>query len=91
LGREDYSLTTSLVAGHTVAAMFGEELKKAREAAGLTQEELAFKAEVHRTYVSLLERNRKSPTLDVLFRLSQAVGLSASRLVARVERSRPAR
>jgi transcriptional regulator with XRE-family HTH domain len=65
--------------------MFGEELKKAREAAGLTQEELAFKAEVHRTYVSLLERNQKSPTLDVLFRLAQALGITASRLVARSE------
>jgi transcriptional regulator with XRE-family HTH domain len=39
--------------------MFGEELKKAREAAGLTQEALAFVANVHRTYVSLLERDRR--------------------------------
>ena len=69
--------------------MLGDELRKAREAAGLTQEELAFEANVHRTYVSLLERNKKSPTLDVLFRMCHALGIQASRLIARVEKSGP--
>ena len=68
--------------------MMGEELRKAREKAGLTQDELAFKAHVHRTYVSLLERGKKSPTIDVLFRLCDALGIAASRLIARVERRR---
>lgn len=68
--------------------MFGDELKKAREAANLTQDELAVRAGVHRTYVSLLERGKKDPTLQVLFRLAAALGLSASRLVARVEKGR---
>ena len=67
--------------------MLGEELRKAREAAGLTQEKLAFKAGVHRTYVSLLERNLKSPTLSMLFRLCKALGISAAELVARVEKA----
>jgi transcriptional regulator with XRE-family HTH domain len=66
--------------------MLGRELRKAREAASLTQEELAFRAGVHRTYISLLERDVKSPTLSVLFRLCQALGLSASALIARVEK-----
>jgi transcriptional regulator with XRE-family HTH domain len=67
--------------------MLGEELRKAREAAGLTQEKLAFMANIHRTYVSLLERNLKSPTLSMLFRLCKALGISASDLIARVEKS----
>ncbi len=66
--------------------MLGDELRKARERAGLTQEDLAFKARIHRTYVSQLERDRKSPTLAVLFRICDALGVSASRLIARVER-----
>lgn len=65
--------------------MFGEELRKVRESAGLSQEELAFRAHVHRTYISMLERNVKSPTLNVLFRICQALGISASRLIAEVE------
>jgi transcriptional regulator with XRE-family HTH domain len=68
--------------------MFGEELRKAREVAELTQEQLAFAAEVDRSYISQLERNLKSPTLDMLFRLCEGLGISASELVARVERSR---
>lgn len=65
--------------------MLGDELRRARDAAGLTQEDLAEKAKVHRTYVSLLERDRKSPTLDTLFRLCGALGVLPSALIARVE------
>lgn len=68
--------------------MFGDELRKAREAAGLTQETLAFEAELDRTYISRLEHNKKSPTLDTLFRICDALGIAASTLIARVERSR---
>ncbi len=46
--------------------MLGEELRAARLAANLTQEELADEAGISRNYVSLLELNRKSPTVDVL-------------------------
>ena len=47
----------------------GNELRKARLAAGLTQEELAFKADISRNYVSLLELGEKSPTVQVLLRI----------------------
>jgi transcriptional regulator with XRE-family HTH domain len=65
--------------------MLGEEIRKARIKAGLTQEKLAFKAGVSRQYVSLLELNEKSPTVDMLIRLCGAMGASASKIVARVE------
>jgi transcriptional regulator with XRE-family HTH domain len=68
--------------------MFGDVLKKARIQAGMTQEQLAFDAEIDRTFISRLENNRMSPTLDTLFRLSDAMGVPASKLVARVERTR---
>lgn len=65
--------------------MLGDELKRAREAAGLTQEQLAEMAGVHRTYVSLLERDKKSPTVAVLARICEAVGIAPSTLLRRVE------
>jgi transcriptional regulator with XRE-family HTH domain len=65
--------------------MVGEELKKARESAGKSQEQLAFDAEIDRSYLSQLENNRKSPTLETLFRLCEALGIRASELIARVE------
>ncbi len=68
--------------------MLGDELRKARKKAGLTQEELSFRANLDRTYISQLENNRKSPTVDVLFRLCEAMATSASKIIARVERDR---
>lgn len=70
--------------------MFGDELRKAREAAGLTQEKLSFEAKLDRTYISMLENDKHSPSLDVLFRICDALGVSASDLIARVEKKRKA-
>lgn len=65
--------------------VIGDELRKAREATALTQEQLAFKAGVSRNYVSLLERNEKSPTVQVLLRLCKAMGVKASRIISKIE------
>jgi len=66
---------------------FGSELRKAREAAGLSQEKLAFESKLHRTYISQLERDLKSPTLIAVFRLCDALDVKASELIRRVEGS----
>ena len=68
--------------------MLGNELRKAREEAGLTQEQLSFAAKIDRTYISQLENGHKSPTVDVLLRLCDALGVSASDFLARVEATR---
>lgn len=64
----------------------GKELLNARIEAGLTQEELAFKASISRNYVSLMERDEKSPTVKMLLKLCRALGVRASTIVARIER-----
>ena len=71
--------------------MLGDALQQARIEADITQEELSFAAKIDRTYISQLENNKKSPTLDVLFRLCDALGISASELIARVEAKRKPR
>lgn len=65
--------------------MLGDEIRNARVAAGLTQEELAHRASVSRQYVSLLELGQKSPTVDVLIRLCRSMEVSAGELICRVE------
>lgn len=65
--------------------MLGDEIRKARQSAGLSQEELAFRAKVSRQYVSLLERNQKSPTVATLIRIAHEMGVKASGLVDAVE------
>ena len=67
--------------------VLGREIAKVRKRAGMSQEELAFQAEVHPTYVSQLERGLKSPTVNVLLRLAKALKASGSRLIAVVERN----
>ena len=67
-------------------ALFGREIARLRKRIGLSQEELGFRAEVHRTYISQLERGLKSPTLSMILKLSRALKASASKLVATVER-----
>jgi transcriptional regulator with XRE-family HTH domain len=68
--------------------MMGKELKKARERAGLTQEQLSFRAELSRPYISQLERDLKSPTVATLFRICDALEVSAAEIVRRVDAAR---
>lgn len=63
----------------------GAELRRARQRAGLTQEELSFRAKVDRSYISQLESDKKSPTVAMLLRLCRALDTPASRIIARIE------
>ena len=74
------------VAKTSPEALLGREIARLRKRIGLSQEELGFRAEVHRTYISQLERGLKSPTLNMILKLSRALKASASRLVATVEK-----
>ena len=65
--------------------LLGPELRRARRAADLTQEQLATRAKVDRTYISDIENDKVSPTVDMLERLCNALGVRASDILARVE------
>lgn len=59
----------------------GEIVKKKRVALGLSQEELADKAGVHRTYIGMIERAEKNITLTNLNKISRALGCKLSELL----------
>lgn len=65
--------------------MLGGELQRRRQAAGLTQEEVAGRAEIDRTHVSKIERDLQSPTVDVLVQFCRAIGVRPSAVLALVE------
>jgi transcriptional regulator with XRE-family HTH domain len=67
---------------------FARNLRKARNAKGLSQEALAHEADIDRTYVSALERSEYSATIDMVDKLAKALGLEASELLRRPVRSR---
>lgn len=64
---------------------FGKVLKEIRNERSLSQEELGFESGYHRTYISLLERGRKSPSLNTIFQLVAALGVSPSEILRRTE------
>lgn len=66
--------------------MFGDELKRLRRKAGLTQEEVAARAKVTREYVSMLEAKRNLPTIEVFIRLCRAVDATPADVITKVER-----
>ena len=59
---------------------FALNLRRAREAAGVSQEELAERCEIHRTEVSLLERGGREPRLGTLVKLATALGTTPEAL-----------
>ena len=64
-----------------VAKAFGRVLRELRHARGLSQERLADLGNFDRTYPSLLERGLRTPTLTVVFKLADVLGVEASALV----------
>ena len=64
---------------------FANVLRKLRTQKGLSQEELAFKANLHRTYISQLERGLKSPTLNTLSNLANVLGVSLAQFVKSIQ------
>jgi transcriptional regulator with XRE-family HTH domain len=64
---------------------FGRLIRRRREAAGLTQETLADEAGLHRTYISLLERGQRAPTIEVLRRLAKAFKTTMTAIIAELE------
>jgi transcriptional regulator with XRE-family HTH domain len=57
----------------TVAQVFGDNLTRLRERSGLTQEEVALRASLHRTEVSQLERGLRHARIDTIAKLAGAV------------------
>ncbi len=68
-----------------VARIFGQVVQELRRKRGLSQEEFGFECELHRTYISLLERGKRIPSLITIIQLAIALEVPASELIRRVE------
>ncbi len=60
---------------------FGEKVREERLKRGLSQEELAAKAGVHRTYIGMIERGEKNITLLNIKKVAKALDLSIDKLL----------
>jgi len=64
-----------------VATRFGSNVHKARKRLGISQEELAVGASLHRTEIGLVERGERGVRLETAIKLAGALGVSLSELI----------
>jgi transcriptional regulator with XRE-family HTH domain len=64
----------------------GLNVKSIREERGWSQEHLAFESELHRTYISGVERGVRNPTVVVLEKIAKALGVGPEKLMATPKR-----
>lgn len=58
-----------------VARRFGENLRRLRKAADVSQEELGLRCSLHRTEIGLLERGARVPRIDTLIKIASGLGI----------------
>ena len=59
----------------------GRNVKRLRKERGLSQEQLAFETELHRTYISGIERGIRNPTVLILEKLAKALKVGPAELL----------
>ncbi|KKR80661.1 MAG: DNA-binding protein [Candidatus Daviesbacteria bacterium GW2011_GWA1_41_61] len=64
-----------------VLEKFGQKMQKVRQSSGVTQEELAARLGMHRTYIGLIERGERNPTIRTLYKIAKALKVPASDLL----------
>ena len=67
------------------AVIVGRVIQTCREEKGLSQEVVSGLADIGRTHLSAIERGVRKPTLETLFRIADAMQISPSELVKRIE------
>lgn len=70
---------------HKLQHQFGRVVRRRRLAAGLSQEALSAAAGLHRTYVGLLERGLRMPSILVAKKVAEALGTTAAGLLAEID------
>jgi transcriptional regulator with XRE-family HTH domain len=71
-----------------ITAAVGRAVRFLREQNGLSQEELAARCRMHRTYIGGVERGERNPTVSVLYRMAEALQVTGSALLAVAEERR---
>jgi len=69
-----------------LSAKFGEVIRELRKERSLSQEELADKADVHRTYIGMIERGEKNITLENIQKLAKALNVSLKSIFEKLDK-----
>ena len=68
-----------------IVKVFGANVKRYRQEIGISQEAFAEKCGLHRTYISAIECNRRSISLENIHRIADALGVETYKLFVEVE------
>jgi transcriptional regulator with XRE-family HTH domain len=77
------SATSGKIATVKPQQTLGINVRRLREAKGWSQEDLAEKSNLHRTYVSGIERGVRNPSLTIIFKLADGLGVEPGSLLNR--------
>ena len=72
-----------------ISFTFGAVLRTLRQKSGYSQEELAERAHIDKSYVSLLEQGKRQPSIIVLFKIADALEVSPTKFIAMLEKDLP--
>lgn len=64
---------------------FGENLRRARKRAGISQEELAMRSSLHRTAIGFLERGQRVPRIDTLIKIASVLAIPPGELLVGID------
>jgi len=66
-----------------ICKQVGKKIRHLREQKGWSQEQLAFEAELHRTYISGIERGVRNPTITIIARIAACLEVQPSQLLSK--------
>ena len=73
----------------TIRKRFGEKVRELRRNKGLSQEELAFRAGIHRNYLGGVERGERNPALDNIAGIAKALDVTPGELLTFKKANQP--
>jgi transcriptional regulator with XRE-family HTH domain len=68
-----------------VVEIFGKVLRELREGNKISQEKLAEYCDLDRTYISLLERGLRQPTITTIFKIAKALKTTPTKIIEKIE------
>ncbi len=66
---------------HNILIKFGERVREIRKRKGVSQEELAYQADLHRTYIGMIERAERNITLLNIEKIANALEIDITKLL----------
>jgi transcriptional regulator with XRE-family HTH domain len=79
--KDSFAFYTLAMVKRKILVAFGERVRELRKEKGFSQEELSFRADLHRTYIGMIERAEKNITLTNIEKIANALEITVSEIM----------